>query len=152
LYARVLERSLDSLADSVVLEGSFLTERRVAVRRRSPFYDSALIRFAHSVSPRVLFIGERYKGLAYESYRRRVPGETVQQLGVAWPERYFCQLLERDGDAVLEFLGGLRHLEQMGIIVKHKGRAHLHQQPGLTPYQRWQLLATEAWLQGRLGS
>jgi asparagine synthetase B (glutamine-hydrolysing) len=152
LYARVLERSLDNVADSMLLEGSFLTTRTSLVRRPSPYYDSALIGFAHSVSPRVLFLGSRYKGIAYESYRRRAPGKTAEKLGVARPARYFSHLLDRDGPSVLQYLGGLRCLEQMGIIETGRAGELLRDQVSLTPYQRWQLLATEAWLRGRLGS
>lgn len=149
-YARALRTSLDSSRDAESLERAFLSSRRTAVRRRSPFYDSQLIRLINRVPPRLFFVGDRWKALAYESYHRRVQGESARMVAPASFGEYFENLLETESKQVLGYLGGLPLLEELGVVARTAARHLLDPRAPITHYQRWQLLATEAWLKARL--
>jgi asparagine synthetase B (glutamine-hydrolysing) len=150
-YARELRRSLDSAQRAASIEAAFLMGRTVGVRLRSPFYDSSLLRFAHRVSPHVLSLGSRSKGIAYESYRRRTQGETADQMRVVWVDRYFDDLLDRETPRALAYLGGIRLLEELGIVAPKQIEEALQRRSSeMIHYQRWQTLATESWLRARL--
>jgi asparagine synthetase B (glutamine-hydrolysing) len=149
-YAQALRRSLDSAQRSILLESTFQIVRSATIEVRNPLYDAQLFRFAHLISPQTLSLGARVKGLAYESYRRRTQGATANRMRVVWFHRYFEELLEREAPNALSYLGGLRCLEQLGVVTPGVADAIRRGSPSLTHSDRWNILAAEGWLRARL--
>jgi hypothetical protein len=146
------ERRIDSVHLVVPVENRFLFGRRIGVHFANPAVDPDLVEFLFRLPRRLLNLGGCGKGLARESVRRRAGETAARALGVVWLERYSDALLQAEKSRVLEAIGGLRRLAELGIVDEHAFAQGLcGTRPGkeISYYQAWQALACEAWLRSR---
>lgn len=133
------------------LEASHLLGKRLGISVRSPYYSVELLDLRAQLSPMSMMFGGRYKGLAHASYERRAFGPSRNSMRASNVNNVFGGLLRAETPVALDYLDGLPNLACLGLV-----RSSLVGElrtgsplPGLGYYQRWQLLACEAWLKSR---
>jgi asparagine synthetase B (glutamine-hydrolysing) len=139
---------LDPAGTSLALEASSGMARRLRISVSNPYYDPELVSLRARAPLDVLLLDGRYKGLGQASYSRRVAGPSAAMLRTVSFERAFETLLRREIPLALGHLGGLTSLLGMGII-RPEAVALLRGECAADEmgyYQRWQILACEAWL------
>ncbi len=148
-HVEAKERRLESVHMVVPMENRFLFGRRIGVRFLNPVVDPDLVSFAFGLPAALINAGDRAKGLARESVRRRAGETPAGLLGTASVGGFFGSLLRDEAPRALEALSGLQRLGELGIVDGRSFAATL-KGPGLgtelSYYQAWQVLASEAWL------
>jgi hypothetical protein len=152
-HAAARMRRLDSPWDSIYTEAVYLGAVRTGVAQVAPLYDPDVVTAVVSVSPGALLDQGGVKGVAGASFATRL-GASPPRLGVASVDRLFDRILNEDSPIALTQLHGLPMLRTLGVVsgaaetaVRGLGAA-----ADTGYYQRWQVLAAEAWLQRRFGS
>jgi hypothetical protein len=143
------ERKLGGMHLVVPMENRFLFSRKAGVHFFNPAVDPDLVSFLYGLSSTLLNLGDRGKGLAWESVRRSTGGTVAGLLGFADLENFFAALMRTETPRALRELGGLRRLSELGIVNEPDfARALNGPRLGaeLSYYQAWQALACEAWL------
>jgi asparagine synthase (glutamine-hydrolysing) len=137
----------------VGLENQYLEARRFGVPLRAPYFDADLVEFLFRTPVDTQLYGNRFKGLAYASYRRRARGGSTYR---PRPTSFVAdaeELRAKEMPAALDRLGGVSLLAELGIVDRKEVELSLRGtcDPGrIGYYQAWQVLACEAWIRGRL--
>ncbi len=135
---------------AALFESTQLQSRRLDVSIRHPYFDTKLFAFRAQLPLESVLFGGRHKGLGQATYERRARGRRTSSLHAVSFWRWFGSLLDIETPAALRHLGGLTNLESLGII-QHKLVCGLRSGSNVAEmsyYQRWQILACEAWLAG----
>jgi hypothetical protein len=143
-------RRLDSPWDSIFMEAVHLSAERTGVQIVAPLYDPDVVSTVVGMPPRALLYEGQLKGVAGASFKARL-GPNAPRLGVAGVDALFNRILDEDSPTALSQMDGLPMLEALGVVgdsaqtaVRGFGAAG---KAGY--YERWQVLAAEAWLQRR---
>jgi hypothetical protein len=144
-------RTLQSPWDSIFAEATFLSCVRTGVSQHAPLYDPDVVTAAFAAPPESLLLRGEMKGIATAVVRSRV-GSAVPPLRAVGVSRLFGRILDDDGPIALRQMHGLRMLAELGIVTAASAGAAVAaiggaRAPGY--YERWQVLAAEAWLQHR---
>jgi hypothetical protein len=150
--ASAREHALDSVHLVVTLENRFLFAREIGVDFANPAVDPDVVELLSGLPARVLNLGDRGKGLAYESFRRRAGEPAAALLGFAQIEAYFGGLIRTEWRRAFDDLEGLPRLSDLGIVdapafARVLGGPDLGRD--MSYYQAWQTFACEAWLRSR---
>lgn len=144
-------RALDSVWDTIFTEAVHLSGARAGVAQHAPLYDTDLVTLVFSLPPGHVLLGGIVKGVARETFRRRAGG-TVPELVAPSVDGLFNRILDDDAPRALDALGGLPTLAELGIVAANEAQATvagLESVARVGYYERWQVLAAEAWLQQR---
>jgi len=137
----------------VLLETVYLDSLRLGIPLRGPYFDADLVEFLFQAPTDILLYGDRFKGLAHASYRRRARGGSANRLRVASFGADFGELRATEMPSALGELGGVSLLSELGIVDRRDVELALRgtcDQGSISYYQAWQALACEAWLRVRV--
>jgi hypothetical protein len=130
-------------------ESFFLVSRRLGLFVACPVLDPDFVGFLYGLPNALLSLGGRAKGLPRESIRWRAGDQPAERLGIGRVDAYLGKIVREEGPRVLEALGGLKRLGELGVVDEAAfGQAlrgsGLGRKVGY--YEAWQTLACEAWL------
>ncbi len=148
-YIQQMRRALDHPLISWELEELFTVGQRAGVRFFQPFWDADLIELLYRTPPFLLNRNDRSKGLVRASVARRFPHLGFDQQRKMEASRFYSSLVYNEGGNLLQQLGGVGTLADLGIIDEQGVRPVLDEllatrQRG-SAYRIWAVLNLESW-------
>jgi hypothetical protein len=132
-----------------------------SIANRTPIFDPILdpdvVELLVGLSHEEVNRGQRAKGLAWASIKRRAGEGAASGIGLAWPDPYLAERVAAEGARALDHLGGLPCLAAIGVIDERSATRAIYEscrggfRVGMGYYHVWQVLACEAWLRGHAG-
>lgn len=155
-------RSLPSLlgSESALMsmdhEEIFESGRCVGLRVLHPYWDPDLIDFLFRTPPELLLRGGREKGMVRQAVARRFPHLGFERQRKVSATNYFKSVLQTEGPAAWEKMGGAPALVDLGIVDGTAINSIITESissdvPRVTQ-RGWQVLSLEAWTRSRLSS
>jgi asparagine synthase (glutamine-hydrolysing) len=152
-YPRLRRLLFADPALGLTLESNFIWGQIVGLPTLSPLIDVDVVEYLYHLPPTFLSFRGRGKGLARASVERRADPARLPQFAAVSFEGYFKGLMQREASRAFNELGGLRLLEDLGVVqgqAVEKAFRDGFQGTRIGYSQVWVLLGLEAWLRSRV--
>jgi asparagine synthetase B (glutamine-hydrolysing) len=131
------------------LETAFERSRRLGIRILNPLLDANLVAFLDNLTPELVNVGGRAKGLARELTVRATP-----ELPIGWPrkvhaEAFWSSTMRREGPQAWGSIGSAAELARLGVVDEAKFAAEAEGafgQSNAPSEPLWEVLSLERWL------
>jgi asparagine synthetase B (glutamine-hydrolysing) len=144
-------RALDHPLVSWESEELFEVYSRVGIRVAHPFWDPDLLDLLYRTPPFALLHNGRNKGLVRRTLTRRFPELGFEQQRKINSLNFYASLIHREGAQVLQKLGPIEALADLGIVEGSKlqtefQRVLTRKETGTSLYRFWNIMNLESWV------
>jgi asparagine synthase (glutamine-hydrolysing) len=127
------------------MEEHFESGRRLGVQFLQPYWDADLVDFLFRTPPEILNWRGQAKGLVRQILARRFPGQAFVRDKKRGATGFFQRIMMEEGPRAWRRLGGLRALDQAGLVNGRRLEAIVEREDGRFPHLR-EILTLETWL------